>query len=433
MTRTIVCGRASIAALAILLSALPVTLAAQGNASSAASGMGGNYTAVARNYNAVAWNPANLALPGNSRFSLAIISPQIGLGMGPLTLGDLNDYSGRVVPDAVRNDWLRKIADADGQHLGGDMDFTAIALSAGRLALSATSTLRTDGTMPAGVAELLMFGNAGRTGSPQDYAFDDLAVDANVTSTFAASYGQRFLRVPYLGELAVGITGKYIVGHGMASMRDNGSTLTSDPVEVHLDAPMVLTDTASVNNGSGFGIDLGAAWIVGDFTVGANLQNLVNTFKWDTDNLYYLPVRATFDGGDNDNDVDEILPLASAPADVQAELRSRISESTPQPTLAIGGAYRGFNRLTLAADIRQRFGEGLELSPKTQIGVGAEWRALGFLPLRAGVTSLTGGMRYSGGFGLEFGVFNLQLSGSLMQAEGRSDTAGGFTLAFGGR
>lgn len=432
MTRIIVAGGRTLAT-AAALALLPAALAAQGNASSAASGMGGNYTAVARNFNAVAWNPANLGLGGNSRFSIAIVSPQLGLGTGPVTLGDFNEYGGEVVPVAVRNQWLQQIIDNGGQDLGGELDLTPIALSVGRIGLSATTTVRTNGAMPAGVAELLFFGNAGRTGSAQDFAFDDLAFDGNATTTIAAAFGQRLARVPFLGQFSVGVTGKYIVGHGMASMRDNGSTMTSDPVEVNLDAPMVLTDTGSVNNGSGFGLDLGAAWIVGDFKVGANLMNVLNTFQWDTDRLYYMPVRATFTADESDADIDEILPLSSAPADVQAELRSRIDQSKPQPTLALGGAYTGFDRLTLAADIRQRFGDGLELGAKTHIGVGAELRLIPAVPLRAGVTSLSDGMRFSGGFGLEFGVVNFQLSASMMQADGRSDTGGGFTLSFGGR
>lgn len=431
MTRTNVAGRATVAALALILA--PAALGAQGNISSAAAAMGGNYTAVARNFNAAAWNPANLGLPGNSRFSLAIVSPQFGLGTGPVTLSDFNEYADEVVPVSVRNQWLQRIADADGQQIGGDMDATPIAMSFGPVALSATTSLRANGAIPAGVAELLFFGNAGRTGDPQDFAFGDLKMDMNATSTFSAAYGRKIARVPLLGDFSVGVTGKYIVGHGMASMRDNGSNLTSDPVAVNLDAPMVLTDTSTANNGSGFGLDIGAAWVVGNFRVGAALQNIINTFQWDTDNLYYLPVRATFDENDSDADIEEILPLSAATAELQAELRSRIDNTTPQPTLALGGAYTGFNRLTLAADIRQRFGDGLELGAKTHIGVGAELRVIPFVPLRAGVTSLTGGMRYSAGLGLEFGVVNLQLNGSMLESNGRSDTGGGFTISFGGR
>lgn len=417
----------------IAAAALPATVRAQANASSAAAGMGGNYTAVARNFNAVAWNPANLGLPGNSRFSIAI-SPQFGVGTGPITLKDLKEYEGILVPDAVKEAWLQKVIDNKGQSIGGDVALNYLALSVGPMAFSASTTVSTDGAIPAAVAELLLFGNAGRTGTAQDYVATDLALDANVTSTLAVAYGRKLGIMP-VGEFAVGATVKYIIGHGMASMRDNGSTISSNPIQVNLDAPVVLTDTASgnyTNNGSGIGLDIGASWKVGNFRLAGVVKNVVNTFAWKTDQLYYLPVKATFTQDSSSSQIDTILPLSSAPAALRAELEGRIKATTPQPALVLGGAYTGFSHLTLAADVRTRFGDGIDLGPETQLGVGAELRIIPFIPLRAGVTALSGGMRYSGGIGLEFGVVNLQAGASLRSASGRNDTTAGFTLSFGG-
>ena len=71
--------------------------------------------------------------------------------------------------------------------------------------------------------------------------------------------------------------------------------------------------------------------------------------------------------------------------------------------------------------------------PTSRGGAGAELRVIPFVPLRAGLTTLTGGMRYSAGVGFEFGVVNLQASASLLNGDGRNDTAGVLTLSFGGR
>lgn len=417
---------------AVALALVPALAQAQGNASAAATAMGGNYTAVARNFNAVAWNPANLGLPGNSRFSIAF-SPQVGLGTGPITLQDANDYAGIVVPQTVREAWLQKVIDNNGQNLGGDVNVTPLAFSVGRFAFSATTTVRADGDLPPAMVELLLFGNAGRTGAPQDYTLTDLRLDANATTTLGLSYGRRVPLVP-VGDLAIGVTGKYMIGHGAASMRDDGSTITSNPLRIIIDAPVVLTDTADTfNNGNGFGFDVGATWQVGNLRASAVVHDIVSTFAWKTDNLYYLPVRATFDQDSSTSTVEDILPLSSAPQAVQDALRDRIEQSKVNPMLSLGVAWTGFNRVTLAADLRQRFGEGIELGPKTQVGVGAELRLIPFVPLRAGITTLGDGMRYSGGFGLEFGVFNLQAAAMLMAAEGRNDTGFGLTMSFGGR
>lgn len=420
-----------LAALVLVLS--PSLAPAQsGNVSAAATAMGGNYTAVARNFNAVAWNPANLGLSGNSRFSLALLSPQVGMGTGPITLQDLNDYAGVLVPAPVKEAWLQKVIDNNGQNLGGDINITPLALSIGRFAFSATTTIRADGDLPPAVAELLLFGNAGRTGSPQDYTLSDMALDANATTSFGLAYGRKVPLVP-IGDLAIGVTGKYMVGHAAASLRDNGSAITSNPLLIDIDAPIVMTDTAEYINGTGFGLDVGATWQLGNLRTSAVVHDIFSTFAWKTDNLYYMPVQATFDQNGSSEMVDSLLPLSSAPVGLQNELRGRIEDTQVTPTLALGVAWTGFRRITLAADLRQRFGEGIELGPDTQIGLGAELRLIPFVPLRAGVTTLGDGMRYSGGFGLEFGAFNLQAAGMIMAAEGRNDTGFGLTMSFGGR
>lgn len=422
---------AALAALAVSLLGPAAAHAQTGNASAAATAMGGNYTAVARNFNAAAWNPANLALDGNSRFSIAL-SPQFGMGSGPITLADLNEYEGIVVPQAVREQWLRRVIDNGGQDLDADANVTPIAMSIGNFGISATTTLRANGAIPAAFAELILFGNAGRTGTPQDYTLADLAVDANATSTIALAYGRKVPLVP-LGELALGVTGKYVMGHHAGSLRDNGSTVTSNPVAVNVNAPLVVTDTAEFINGTGFGMDVGATWKLGHLTTAAVVHDLFSTFAWDTDNLYYLPVEATFEQGQNSEVSDSLMPLSSAPVALQQELRARITDSKPTPTLALGVAWTGFRRLTLAADLRQRFGDGLELGPSTRIGLGAELRLIPFVPLRAGVSTLGEGMRFSGGLGFEFGVVNFQVAGTMTSASGRNDTGAGFTLSFGGR
>ncbi|MBP7550963.1 MAG: hypothetical protein KA761_11805, partial [Gemmatimonadaceae bacterium] len=357
--------------------------------------------------------------------------PQLGMGTGPVTLKDLADYEGVVVPQQVREAWLQKVIDNGGQDLGGDVHLTPLALSIGRFAFTATSTLRTDGVLPPAMMSLLFFGNSGRTGQPEDFTLTDLSLDANATTTFAVAYGRRLPIVP-IGDFAIGVTGKYVLGHAAASMLDNGSTITASPLALNINAPLVVTDTAEMVNGTGFGFDVGASWKVGNLRGSAVIHDLVSTFAWKTDNLYYLPIEATFQSGSNSEFTDSLVPLSSAAPALQESLKERIAAAQPTPTLALGVAWSGLRRLTLAADLRQRFGDGIDLGPSTQVGVGAELRLIPFVPLRAGVTSIGDGMRYSGGLGLEFGVVNFQVAGQLLQANGRNDTGLGLTLSFGG-
>ena len=79
------------------------------SASPAALGMGDNYTAVARGFGAVAWNPANLGLSGNPRFSMALLGMRGSSDLGPVTGSDVARYQGLQLPNDVRDAWMQRI------------------------------------------------------------------------------------------------------------------------------------------------------------------------------------------------------------------------------------------------------------------------------------------------------------------------------------
>src|SRR2546423_7779795 len=72
------------------------------NASAAAFGMGGNFTAVAKGYEAVAWNAANLAMPDRPFLSLGIGIAGGSAGMDPIDVGALASYGGQGIDSATR-------------------------------------------------------------------------------------------------------------------------------------------------------------------------------------------------------------------------------------------------------------------------------------------------------------------------------------------
>ena len=83
--------------------------AQQPNASVAAAGLGGNFIAMARAYDAVAWNPAMLGLSGNPRFSLTIAPFGGTASLSPIDLKDINTYSDKTLPTTVRRSWLDRV------------------------------------------------------------------------------------------------------------------------------------------------------------------------------------------------------------------------------------------------------------------------------------------------------------------------------------
>jgi hypothetical protein len=408
---------ATSALLLLAAAARPADVAAQlPSAGTAALGMGENQTAAARGYNAVHWNPAALGLAGNPRSSLTFFPVRAIAGIGPVTLRDLHEWQGREVPREQREQWLQQIEAQGSQEGEGGVDLTVLAAAFGRIGFHAGTILRTTVDLPPAAAELAFFGNAGRTGEPRDIQFEGAALDAVIASTVGVTYAHPVLVDEAAGRrLAVGVTGKYTWGHILISGEDRGGFASVDPLQLEVRFPVVTSfDTVpAFNAGTGIGIDLGAAWQQPGWSAGLMIRNLVNTFAWDPASLYYRPIEAAFDAADESGTEMDARPFAQAPADV----RARIDRLGFGPALAAGAAYTLRPNLLLAADFRTRLtADGYELGPRTHAGVGAEYRPLGFLPLRAGLAVVTGGTQLAGGLGLRLGSINLD--GSIARRTG---------------
>ena len=71
-----------------------------------------------------------------------------------------------------------------------------------------------------------------------------------------------------------------------------------------------------------------------------------------------------------------------------------------EPAFAVGAAYRATGRITLMADARRDTGDALVTSEKSHLGVGLEFRPLRMLPLRGGISRVSGGRtQFSAGLG----------------------------------
>lgn len=415
-----------------VLGGAPRTADAQlANASTSTLALSGATTATARGFGAISVNPAGLGMPG-SGFSLAILPIQTRVGFGPVTLSDLKEYEGVVVPDAVVEEWLTRIENAGGQSGLVGADVSGLALTFGNFGLQISTTASSDFVLPAGVAEGFMLGNAGRTGEATDLDLTGLGIDAFATSTLGLSYA-----FP-VGPAMFGVTGKYTVGNGLAVARANSGSVSTDPISISLESPAIApcedaalggcTEMNGFNAGGGFGADVGFMMELPMVTVGASIINLFNTFSWDAAALSYRPGTAQYDDGEYDSDFDE-APLAGAPADI----RAIVDEYTFKPTLRAGAAMDLAMDLTVSADIHHQVSdEGITLGPRSQLGVGAEWRALKLIHLRAGLGLITGGTQYSGGASLVLGPVNLSVAGAARNGDNEGALAQ-FTLSFGNR
>lgn len=419
--------------------ALLVILVADGRAqvpstSPIALGMGGNYTALARGVNAPAWNPGGLGMPDNPTFSLTFLPIRVRAAVSPIGPAELAEWDGQRIPASAREEWLQQIEDAGGEQGTFGFDTREVALSVARLALSVSTSIRGQINMAPAFAELFFFGNAGRTGDPQDYTFAGTSFDMAATTTAAVSFGMP-LEIS-LGPLpnqhfGVGATLKYTVGHYFITGVDDGGTLTTSPLGVDLAFPFAVADTSIdefPNRGSGIGLDVGAAWSASIFSAGVMVENLVNTFEWNIDELYFYRGNVVFTSDTSYTEFEDALPFSDAPD----ALKDRVQDLFQfDPVLRAGAAVRVLPFLTVTGDLRHQLGESLQVGTRDHVGVGAELTIVPFVPVRAGLAIITGGYVASGGVGLNLGPVDLNFAASARQEELGSGVAVGFGLRVG--
>jgi F plasmid transfer operon, TraF, protein len=398
------------------------------NASATTLALSGNTTATARGFAALSVNPAGLGMPG-SGFSLALIPLQIRTGIDPITAADLKDVEGKVIPNSVKERWLSQVNAEGGQSGSLGLELSEFAVTFGKIGLQLSTIATGSVNLPPGIVEALLYGNAGRTGTASDLSLMGARVDGFAMTTAGVSLG--FPIPSASGDMAVGATVKYTVGHGVAVGRSMSGMAQSDPIRIDIDFPIVMTseDVNGVNNGNGVGVDLGFMLKRDRLSLGASLLNIVNTFEWDETKLAFRPGTANFEEGSSASEFDEIS-YGSAPA----SLRTLVEDMTFKPTLQLGAALDLSPDFTLSADLHNRFSDGgIALAPKFHLGAGAEYRGLRVLHLRGGAAVVTDGIQYSGGASLVLGPINLSAAVAAQKGDLDDTVFGQFTLSFGGR
>jgi hypothetical protein len=399
-------------------------------ATAAGLGMGNNYTALARGVSALSFNPAGLGMPGTPGFGLSLLPVTGQQTLQPIGFSDLVDFEGSLLTESVKEEWLGRISSAGGEAGGFGADVTPLAFHVGAFGVQFSTLVRGVAGLSPDAAELLLYGNSGRAGTPGDFDLQGSDLSGLAVSTVGLGFGHR---VPVEGGvgggiLAVGGTLKYSVGHALVLARDLGSQVQGDPLQVSLDFPMIVSDTSDIdpNHGSGVGLDLGAAWEKGPWGVGLTVENLLHSFEWDLGGMHYIPGEALFNEDLSESDFD-VRPAEQAPG----ALRDLVSDLRFEPRLSLGGAYRATEDLTVSGDLRKRFGDGIEVGPEFHAGLGIEYRALSFLPLRVGAAKITDGFQLGGGMTVILGPVRLGWAGALQRGDVEG-TMASFSLSFQG-
>lgn len=403
------------------------------SATATSLGLADNYTVLARGFNAVNWNPANLGQPGNPAFSFGFAGRGSG-GMDPISLGDLSQYGGVTLPNVVRNDWLTRVKSNGGQSLEAEGS-GSFAMSVGSFGFQLSTTGYERGKLSPDAVEVLLYGNAGQSGTPRTMNLKGSRTEAALTTTAAASFGQALDFG--VGHLSIGATMKYIVGNALLLGEDAGSQIEANPIAVDVQFPIIQSDTSLTSmpkRGQGIGVDIGAAWSSGPLAVGATIQNFVNTFKWNVNEMYFRPGGALFTTSGTRQTNFDAMAMTDVPDSLRpkaAALAAQIEAMKFKPSLNVGASMRVLPFLTAMADVRQELGDGMRVAERTHVGAGAELRIIPFVPIRAGLAAISGGYIASAGAGLDLFLFHLNAAIAARKTEFGQFPSAALTVSFG--
>src|SRR5690606_11518690 len=127
----------------------------------------------------------------------------------------------------VREGWLQRIAAAGGEEGAAGVDATLFAIQEGRFGLHLSTGGHIDANLAPGAAELVLFGNAGRTGKAADLSLSGSSMDAVVATAIAVAYAQPIIDTDERA-VSVGATMKYLMGHILVSAFDVEGEATGD-------------------------------------------------------------------------------------------------------------------------------------------------------------------------------------------------------------
>jgi hypothetical protein len=432
----------------LALCVLPAAAAAQvPTATPRALAMGNAYSALARGFEAIAWNPALLASTHGYGVTVGLPAGSAEVGNNAFSIDDILTYRDKDLSDADKQYLLDRVVNDDSTlQARGNFGVHSLGFSIGSFAVSLSSSGYVQAQASRDAVEFALNGNGAFAGTGNFFDLAGSGGRAWAATTLAGSYA-RFFPTP-MGRLNVGVTAKRVWGNFLGLARDDGSQVGTDTVNatgqvIYTDYPQGdfsgIGDIFGKSAGTGFGVDLGGALELDDrLTVSLALINAFGSMSWKEDRLRYerasYTVALDANGTVRDTTSDSSLVGAEIDTDAQAvALRDSLLQTEGFARLLRGGvAYRvaGF---TLGGDVQMRLSTGVDRQPDFMVGGGAEYVVLGFLPLRAGIRTDFGDVTaFSGGTGLRLGPFALDLSAAAIMGSSNPGVivGAGFGLFF---
>jgi hypothetical protein len=359
-----------------------------------AIGMGGAYSALARDYDAPLWNPANLGLSDGRNMALGFFNAGVNIRNNSLSLEQYNKYTGQFLDDDDKEDIVNSMPE-QGVVLDIGAEASALNFSMGNFAINTRVSGFSSMNMGKDAMKLLLLGNAVmREVDLANCRGESFAV-GDLTLSFA-----RALHSWREGEISIGASLHYLKGLAY------GRVVEADGAVVATDfgfAGSGFLKMRSALGGTGYATDIGVAMkFRDDWYFSAAWHNLLSKVRWNSDteehvlsfDMQPITVEDFMYEGRSDSLV--------ASSDTSYSIGSFGSKMTPALILGIA---RNFRKVTWTLDWQQTLfnGPGMGVAPRFASGI--EYRIWDFLPLRTGMA--TGGEQgtwFSLGFGFKGGL-----------------------------
>ncbi len=419
-------------------------------------GMARSSVATARGLDAVGVNPANLAMPDDATVTFSILPFGIRIGSDMLSYDLYTKYftgvdtdsgmQAKHLSDIDKQDILSRFnngvgtitADAEARLAGLSFRFEGF----GALAFTVSERAGAQVQLPGDYVEFSLYGN------PPNSNFDFSQTGG--TATWTREYGVTYasaVSVSFIESLTWGVTAKLVHGYGYFELQEfNTSLVTAEngtlTGRVQYRGRKAGIDAISGVDGvgfqpfpeaagSGYAADLGLAGNISPaVTFGVSVTD-IGSLQW-TRNIEDRFADTTL-VIDDPSDVEDGDAVENALKGATVEGQSF---STPLPTTIRAGVGVKVDEIVewlpgemlVGFEYSQGVYDMPGSSPDPRFALGVEYRLLHFLPLRAGVA--TGGnerFTYALGFGLDFGMFTLDVASEnaswLLDPEGFSDGA----------
>ncbi len=418
-------------------------------------GMAGNYTAISRGVNAVALNPANLALVRGNNVEVNLFSMRNDIYNNSFSYYEYNRYftaegNGGFWTEYDKNAIINTIQ-SDGIQINQDITMNILGFAINNFAFVVQAVEQGDIHIASSKRpfEIALYGDS----LTKDYTYSDpqvLQADAYSALKFTLGYAYplNLKLLPGLSWKSVGINVNYFLGTAVAQTTQSDVLLQRKLVgEDNTDIIMyranlsgriaipgvaaddsvdvVWDETSGYTAGKGLGIDLGLSFNFSkkwDFSLSVN--NLFASINWNTNTMLSyqnfsdsLETTDLFNGNDSGNNVqeDSIVHIDNF--------------STPLPSvMRLGAAYHLLDNLVITAEYRQGLDSYFGNTTTPRLGAGVQYIIGEIFPLRAGV-SFGGkyGYLFGLGTGLYSSVFHFDISTAFSRAAWPSSTTGLYT------